>query len=52
MGLALHCADILLEELQEAASPRPVPAAAWDLVLQPAIQGLSCPSLALCSRIQ
>ena len=52
VGLALHCADILLEELREAALPRPVPAAAWDLVSQPAVQGLRCPSLALCSRIQ
>ena len=52
MGTALHYADIMLEELQEAASPRPIPAAAWALLLQPAMEGLGCPNLALCSRIQ
>ena len=53
IGTALHYADIMLEELREAASPRLIPAAALsELLLQPAVQALSCPSLALCSRIQ
>ena len=51
-GLALHVADVLLEELQHAAEPGPVPASAWRDLLQLVAGAMPHVSLVLCHRLR
>ena len=51
-GMALHLADVLLEELQHAAEPRAVPASACRELLQVVVQAMLRATPVLCQRLR